>query len=142
MIKYLNVLGRHTSQLAMENHLATKRILKRFTVQRHNLNTIIHAKLLNLHINTRCTIFGSHMKHICVQWRIIPTAAMKSLEIALNLSAMGVAELANTVAARRKVTQQSVVGFVTARGGEEAFCGLDKKDTHGMEVWLCVELSE
>jgi hypothetical protein len=39
---------------------------------------------------------------------------MESLEIAVDLSAMGVAELANTMAARRKVTQQGVVSFVTA----------------------------
>jgi hypothetical protein len=114
MMDYLNVFGRHTSQLAVENHLATKRILKRFTVQRHNLNAIVHTKLLNFHIRTRCTIFGSHMKHLCVQWRIILAAAIESLEIALDLSAMGVAELTNTMAARRKVTQEGVISFVTA----------------------------
>jgi hypothetical protein len=114
MMDYLNIFGRHTSQLAVESHFATKRILKRFTVQRHNLNAIVHAQLLNFHIHTRCTIFGSHIKRLCVQWRIILAAAMESLEIAVDLSAMGVAELANTMAARRKVTQQGVVSFVTA----------------------------
>lgn len=139
---YLNVFGRHPSQLAVENHLATKGVLKGFTIQRHNLNTIVHAQLVNLHIYSKSAVFRSHMQHLCVQPRIMSVTAAESLQITLDLSAMEVAKLANAMASRRKVAQQGVVGFVTARGGKEAFCGLDKEDTHGKKGWLCAELHE